>query len=292
MCKIHSLVLIGLLLPLSVWADDPDCSLLQVEELEGRVTVRSGSAEPIEVVADDVFSPGDQLETAEDSWVDLRFCDGGVTRIGENSSYEFLLPEEEADWVQWSFSLLRGSLRALIQGDQDEIKFRLKTPTAAMGVRGTEFLVDVTDEESQVYTLEGSVLWGDVGEWQQLSRRADQKKLRFQEVKKDFSSSFRKRGKRSDGPRKFAPGKFAEKRFQLLKKRNLNRTQGFRAPRLGKKNSPLFQKNRPILQKRMQQLRERPKPAQRQTFESGQRPGRQQLSPRRAQPQKEGRFQR
>lgn len=245
-------------------ADDPQCDLLQIEELAGEVRYRSFAGDEtrvaldnIEEKANEVFAaagdeirPGDRIEVGGNSWVDLRFCDGSIIRLNEDSNFQYLPQEEDVDWVKWSFELFKGSLRSLFQGNGEQIKLRIKTPTAALGVRGTEFYLEVGEEESHLYTVEGAVLWGQSKNWRELQTGRTERLQDFLEVKKDLASSAVK-GKPLGLIKKFDRSVLDRQRFRLLKQKKLERSGGFRRPFLGKQNEKIFRRNRPILERRM-----------------------------------------
>lgn len=256
----------AMLFPLLVFSQDPTCDVLQLEEMQGEVRFlattnsetplsenvsQEENRESIASVGDDVRW-GDRLEVGPDSWVDLRFCDGSVIRLSENSSFQYLNPdpEETNGWVRWSFEKFKGSLRALMSGNGEQVKLRIKTPTAALGVRGTEFFLEVDEEESRLYTVEGAVLWGQRQQWSDLQTKQIKNFKKFLEVKKDLYSSSKK-GRKLGPASRFDRSVFQKKRLQFLNQKKLERSQGFRSALMGKRNEKIFQRNRPILERKM-----------------------------------------
>jgi hypothetical protein len=89
--------------------------------------------------------------------------------------------------MQWSFGLLKGAIIGIIEGDRDQIKYRVKNPTASMGVRGTEFLLKSNASETNLYTLEGNVLFVTEKDWEKLkNEKKSEVQRRFTVVKKNF----------------------------------------------------------------------------------------------------------
>lgn len=100
---------------------------------------------------------GDVLRTEKDAYAQVKFSDGGVVTLKPNTqikidAYVFDQAKPEQDNVV--FSLVKGGLRAITgligkRGNQDA--WRLATPTATIGIRGT------TIDAQHVPEGEGSV---------------------------------------------------------------------------------------------------------------------------------------
>ena len=85
----------------------------------------------------------------------IKYPDGSKVSIGSNSK---LVTERGTKAVQ-SIDLRFGKIHALIhKQESEELHFRIKTKTATMGVRGTQFFVDVTpDGKSTTHVINGRV---------------------------------------------------------------------------------------------------------------------------------------
>ncbi|HVL56483.1 MAG TPA: FecR domain-containing protein, partial [Burkholderiaceae bacterium] len=87
---------------------------------------------------------GDRIVTGEDSTVQLRFTDGGLVSVMARTDFaveEYRLePERERSFLR----LARGMVRAVSGsiGKRNHDDYRLKTPTATIGIRGTEFIAN------------------------------------------------------------------------------------------------------------------------------------------------------
>ena len=94
--------------------------------------------------------PGDRLDTAEGGHVHIRFVDGALVSVRPGS--RLTVEDYQYDAKQVSNSLVRFKLEygvaraisgAAAEGAKD--RFRLNTPLVAIGVRGTDFVVQVAD---------------------------------------------------------------------------------------------------------------------------------------------------
>lgn len=119
--------------------------------------------------AQKVFS-GDKLRTGSNGRINLRFSDGMQMNIGSASQLKIDQyahgGKKERSW----FDLLRGSLRTVtgMMGKREPKSFRLRTPTAVVGIRGTDFKVmqrdcSVSDcQRADIDAMEVSVISGAV----------------------------------------------------------------------------------------------------------------------------------
>jgi hypothetical protein len=116
----------------------------------GDVTVSREQATPAQAprrpVNGDPVGSGDRIDTGADGRAQLRFSDGTVLSLQPNSqfavdAYRFDAARQQATW-----SLGRGTLRMLTGaiGKRDHRDWKLITPTATIGVRGTEFVAEQT----------------------------------------------------------------------------------------------------------------------------------------------------
>lgn len=206
-------------------AEPADCSSILVENAEGASIVISAAGEKAELEIDQLIGKGDSIATGKDAWVDLRLCDGSGLRVGERSktTFEEALSRNEGGLVAWAFDLLKGSLLATIQGDEksEQVKMRIRTPSAAVGVRGTEFLVDAEDGgDTVVHTMEGEVLLGKRDDYEALARPGFAKfQERFEAIRKERMSRIAKGEERPRKASEFKPGEFQERRQNFFRQR-------------------------------------------------------------------------
>jgi hypothetical protein len=157
---------LGLALPVLVWAQssailnkDPvgDVMLVigtvQVQRGEQQLSLSRGS--PLMV--------GDSIQTHANGHVHLRFVDGALVSVRPASSlkiveYRFDKANPSASVVR--FQLDQGVVRA-ISGQAAEAakdKFRLNTPLAAIGVKGTDFVVESGGGRVNAIVNQGAII--------------------------------------------------------------------------------------------------------------------------------------
>jgi tetratricopeptide (TPR) repeat protein/opacity protein-like surface antigen len=117
-------------------------------EVEAQKTGETGWT-PVKL--NDTFCPGDSIRLPERSRADLLLSNGGVMRLSENSS---LTLEGEADDRSSVLDIVKGAGHFFSTKPNS---LEVKTPYAAAGVRGTEFLVKVDENRTFISIFAGAV---------------------------------------------------------------------------------------------------------------------------------------
>lgn len=102
------------------------------------------------------ISDGSEVMTERASSVEIIFNDTSKIKLGPDSYYKL----EKEDVSETSAMLFVGKVRNWIKKYSKE--YRIKTPHAVCGVRGTDFVVQVDEKKSRVEVYDGSVLVGDI----------------------------------------------------------------------------------------------------------------------------------
>lgn len=143
-------------------------SVGQVSLLIGQVRVvrKSGLVEALKRGMS-VFV-GDRVETSASGHVHLRFVDDAAVAVRPDSSLEIQAYHFDAQRPAGSEVRLQvehGIARS-ISGRATEVdknRFRLNTPVAAIGVRGTDFIVQASDAAMRASVAEGSIVVSALG---------------------------------------------------------------------------------------------------------------------------------
>lgn len=96
---------------------------------------------------DSVFS-GDTIQTSKRSRIRMSFTDGSTSVLKSNAIFEisdYNFSGQEDGTERASFKLVQGALEAIsgLIGKKNKNAFRLDTPLATIGLRGTEYVVEV-----------------------------------------------------------------------------------------------------------------------------------------------------
>jgi len=106
----------------------------------------------------DLVGEGDLIRTAAGGSVDVMLPDGISVRIKENSEIRLTdLFRNRSNGREIKIQLEKGLLYAMIQKLHRDESFRVTTPTAIAGVRGTSFSVETDGSSTEVELYDGSV---------------------------------------------------------------------------------------------------------------------------------------
>jgi len=113
---------------------------------EGDTRLVRGGSFSTPVRRDEPIRSGDLIRTGADGRVQLRFADGALMSIAPDSDFRVEDYVFDTGRPRSFFELMQGSVRAVSGriGKRDPEAFRLRTPTATIGIRGTEFVVTET----------------------------------------------------------------------------------------------------------------------------------------------------
>lgn len=158
MKKIIIMMVIGLCvasLTASAFAQD---SALRVAGFEGNVQVKiSSSAEWIDATVGQALNPSDSIKTGENGQAMLQFSDKSTVALKPNT--EIIV--EELAWTETArkagLNMPIGELRVVIKKMNAPSDFKVRTPTAICGARGTVFYVMTTGTETRVFVTEGAI---------------------------------------------------------------------------------------------------------------------------------------
>lgn len=112
--------------------------------------------------------PGESLQAGADGYAHLRFPDGGFVglRPGARFSVEDYATDASAPGgVRVRYRLDSGSVRAITGQtvEQNKSRFRLNTPVAAVGVRGTDYVVQASDTLTRASVNSGAIVMAPLG---------------------------------------------------------------------------------------------------------------------------------
>lgn len=136
----------------SVTSDTPGLSVPTVKLVffEGDVEINGKGAE-----LGDEFKNKITVRTGENSYCDLVFAEKNAIRITQNSfaSLDFTSPLLQVDMQRGNITAVLRKLASLDGQD----RFRIKTPSAVAGVRGTSLCVWTDGTETYICTCNGTV---------------------------------------------------------------------------------------------------------------------------------------
>ncbi len=132
-----------------------------VEFVSGGASIRAASGQARPALRGAVLSAGDSVETAQGGRVQLRMVDGAFISLQPQTLLRldaYAMAGTSATEERGFLGLLRGGLRTVTGsiGRVNRNGYRLTTPTATVGIRGTEFAV-TADMGTRVNVTDGIV---------------------------------------------------------------------------------------------------------------------------------------
>ena len=143
--------------PVSAWAGRG-----YIFDAVGSVSVAIGKGTPRPAVTNDAVTSGTVIRTGDDSRAVLKFEDGQVVSLQANSTFqvrEYVYNPEHAEKNSIVFSMFKGGMHFItgLIGQRNPKAFRLATPNATIGIRGTEFFAVLTNDGLYNQVLSGSI---------------------------------------------------------------------------------------------------------------------------------------
>ena len=125
---------------LNVWA----AATLQLQT--GDVTFEAKGQAVLPATVNQRLEEGATVHTGTNGQAMLRFDDGQLVAMSANSTFKidtFRFDTAKPEQGNVAISLLKGALRLVtgLVGQRTPSKFALNTPTATIGIRGTDFMV-------------------------------------------------------------------------------------------------------------------------------------------------------
>lgn len=154
------LLVMTLVLPTTAIAKDTD-KAGKITAVSGKAEVKKGGgSKKFNAFKGMAITKGDTILTGKDGKVTMELDSDKVVTIGTNTTLTVseLVKSAKALGGKTSLSLLKGKVVIKIKKKLDgDSRFEIETPTAIMGVMGTEFVVEYEEDESYVAVFEGAV---------------------------------------------------------------------------------------------------------------------------------------
>lgn len=130
----------------------------KIAKMSGEVSYREKANIPYQKAKEGMeFKVGDWIKTGKNGWAKLSLSDGSTFTLANNTELEidtFLISDKKKQGV---FNLSHGKLRATVTrlaGQQTN--YKVKSPTAVAGIKGTEFLMMSQGYANVLFGNEGS----------------------------------------------------------------------------------------------------------------------------------------
>ena len=147
----------------------------QAEQVAGEVTAAMGDAQIAATAGEKRAAAqgmplhvGDILQTGAGGHIHIRMIDNALISLRPNSALKiasYTYQPGVTATTQIRFDLLRGTVRSVTGkgGEMAKDRFRMNTPVAAIGVRGTDFITQADTEKTLVHVAAGAIVLAPLG---------------------------------------------------------------------------------------------------------------------------------
>jgi hypothetical protein len=121
-----------------------------------------GSTIWTKITLNEKLQSGDKLRTGKESRLEIRFANGSIVRIDENTQYQLSMESSSAGGENskilsdLSFGRIWANIRTVLLGTPST-QLEVKSPTAVMAVRGTIVRFDAAEKSSDIFVYRGKV---------------------------------------------------------------------------------------------------------------------------------------
>jgi hypothetical protein len=148
----------GMLLTSSVFAGTAG----RVNFIAGDVTATTSDNITHDLFKGDLVNAGDRLETGKNSRVQIRFTDGSILSLKQNSIFsveKYSFSKDTPEQGSVVFNFVRGGFRTISGaiGKVNRMNYRMNTPFATIGIRGTDYSASVKNKKVLVTVTDGKV---------------------------------------------------------------------------------------------------------------------------------------
>ena len=153
-----SAVILGIAVLLFAVAAFAEDSAITLAGLEGKVLVKiAPSTEWADAAIEQKLKTNDAIKTGDDGKAVLEFSDKSTVALKKNTELKI----KDLVWNDVTrkadLDMPSGELRAMISKVKGPSQFKVRTPTAICGARGTVFYIMIVGGETKVFVTEGSV---------------------------------------------------------------------------------------------------------------------------------------
>lgn len=145
--------------PVSVWAQAAQAPIAHVSLVAGYAWRTGGDGQRTLLAENTAVYESDRVEVEPGGLLHLQFIDGARLSLRGTSQFYIEAYRNNASGGQQQLKLDQGTLRQITGqwAKRDPQGYRLNTPIAAIGVRGTDFIVQAHSQALQAYLAEGRV---------------------------------------------------------------------------------------------------------------------------------------
>lgn len=133
-----------------------------IYDASGDVSVAVGKGPAHSAAKNDAIASDTVITTGDKAFAVLKFEDGQVVAMQANTTFHVREYRYEPDRIEKSnmlFSMLKGGMRFVtgLIGERNKTAFKLSTPNATIGIRGTDFMAVMVNNSMYSQVTSGSI---------------------------------------------------------------------------------------------------------------------------------------
>ncbi|MFH1824237.1 MAG: FecR family protein [Candidatus Firestonebacteria bacterium] len=136
-------------------------SFVTITELSGEVEVSIAGGEWQQVNLNQNLNTADKIRT-KNGKAELKFSNGTTLNLRENSNLDLVQIKSTNNSQNSILKLFFGKIKAKVSKLNQDDSFEIHSPKVIAAVKGTEFVMETTNEETEVLVLEGIVALSDI----------------------------------------------------------------------------------------------------------------------------------
>lgn len=140
-----------------VHSEETEEAVAMLTEMSGSVLVKDAHDGSFKKAAvNQPLYAGDEIRTKKGAACEIEFKTESVVRLDENTDFKIHEVKETSKGSKTSVQLFVGKILNVVSKTANS-SFEVKTPTSVAGVRGTEFAVEATEENTDIGVFSGRV---------------------------------------------------------------------------------------------------------------------------------------
>lgn len=142
-----------------IFSEETEEAVAILSEISGSVTVKDAQEKSFKKAkGNQALFEGDEIQTKKGASCEIALKNDSIARLDENSHLKLTEVKTTSKGAKTSLKLFFGKVLNVVNAlSGSDASYQVETPTTIAGVRGTEFAVEASEEETNVGVFSGKV---------------------------------------------------------------------------------------------------------------------------------------
>lgn len=142
-----------------IFPEETEEAVAMISEISGSVSVKDAQEKSFKKAKENqALFEGDEVQTKKGASCELALKNDSVARLDENSHLKLTEIKTTSKGAKTSLKLFFGKVLNVVNAlTGSDASYQVETPTTVAGVRGTEFAMEATEDETNVGVFSGKV---------------------------------------------------------------------------------------------------------------------------------------